>query len=575
MSERAGAYLRVSSEEQADNNSLATQERDIRTYLADRGYLLVELYREVYTGTLLEARPELRRLRADIEAQRLDVAVVWHSDRLSRDPDDRVYLRVEAHRKGARYESVTDPLGGTDEDRLVQYIQGYAAKQEVRRITERSVANSRARMRSGKLPGGGKPRYGYQFEGEDRGRYVAKPETAWVVRLIFERIADGTPKLTLCKQLMAEGIPAPQGKRWRPFKFGSIIRSPMYRGEAVACRVKTWRDQSGKRLRKLRDSAEGEDGYIPLPDGTVERLVSDDLWNRANTALNRALDYRSTRYAPGTDPEDVLVRGAVRCGVCGFRMCIHRLPDATYLRCQAKQRGAGSCQNMIRAAKIDRAVWNRIWLISTNPDYVQQELERQQRSDQVVEDTRELDKQIREAGTEVDNLATAVGRLSDGSALDTLLARLTDASNRRAALVARKSEIDLQARIVEQQKATVRTWYDHGHELLESIGEWDYKQRRRRLQELGIEVTVWPRTSAKRYEIAASLPVAREMLDAITAPSALAVTRVSTDYPPRSGSPEWTPDTQSRTPACGNSRSGPCAGTAGGSPRRSRTVRPV
>jgi hypothetical protein len=256
-------------------------------------------------------------------------------------------------------------------------------------------------------------------------------------------------------------------------------------------------------------------------------------------------------------------------------MCIHRLPDATYLRCQAKQRGAGSCQNMIRAAKIDRAVWDRIWWISTNPDYVQQELERQQRSDRVVEDTRELDKQIREAGMEVDNLATAVARLSDGDALDTLLARLTDASNRRTALIARKAEIDLQARIVEQQKATVRAWYDHGHDLLESIGEWDYQQRRRRLQELGIEVTVWPRTSAKRYEIAASLPVAREMLDAITAPSELAVTRVATDYPARSGSPEWTPGTQSRSPACGNSRSGPCAGTAGGSPRRSRTVQLV
>jgi site-specific DNA recombinase len=168
MIERAIGYCRVSSEEQADNNSLATQERDIRAYCKDRGYQLVGLYREVYTGTLLEARPELRRLRADAEAKRLDVAVVWHSDRLSRDPDDRVYLRVEANRRGARYESVTDPLGGTDEDRLVQYIQGYAAKQEVRRITERSVANSRARMKSGKLPGGGKPRYGYMWPEDER-----------------------------------------------------------------------------------------------------------------------------------------------------------------------------------------------------------------------------------------------------------------------------------------------------------------------------------------------------------------------------------------------------------------------
>jgi site-specific DNA recombinase len=557
VTKRAVGYLRVSSEAQVENYSLGTQEEDIRRYCAEKGYELLDVVREVYTAMVLEARPVLRQVRKDIQAGRVDVVVVWHRDRLSRDPEARIELRLEADRHGARYESVTDPIGNTDEDRLVDYVRGFGAKQEVKRNTQRSIANSRARMKSGKLPGGGKPRFGYRFEGEGRSRYVANPDTAWVVRRIFDEVADGTPKLTVCKALMRDGIAAPQGRQWRPPTLAGIIRSSYYRGEAIAYRVRQWKDEDGHWHKAVRDTADGDDGFIPLPEGTVERLVSDEVWYRANANLDNARDNVGRR---GDDREDVLVRGAVRCGVCGFRMCIHRLSDAVYLRCQAKQRGAGSCQNMIRAAKVDSAVWKRIWWISTNPDYVQQELERQQRSERTVEDTRELDRQIREAGQEVENLATAVGRLSDGAALDTLLALLTDASNRKAALVARKAELDLQRRLVERQRATVRAWYDHGHDLLETIDTWSYKQRRRRLQELGIEVTVWPRTNAKRYEIEASLPVAQELLADIERPDGLTISRLAQGTTPPS-------------PACGSNPPAPCASIAGDSPPHSRTVR--
>lgn len=175
---RAAIYIRVSSDVQVDGHSLDTQENECRAYAVERSYEVVEIYREVYTGVLLEARPELARLRSDIEAGRFEVAVVWHSDRLSRDPDDRVYLRVEASKHGARFESVRDHIGTSDEDRLVEYIHGYAAKLEWRRIRERSHINSRARAKSGKLRGGHRARYGYEFADETRASYIENPDTA-------------------------------------------------------------------------------------------------------------------------------------------------------------------------------------------------------------------------------------------------------------------------------------------------------------------------------------------------------------------------------------------------------------
>jgi len=46
-------------------------------------------------------------------------------------------------------------------------------------------------------------------------------------------------------------------------------------------------------------------------------------------------------------------------------------------------------------------------------------------------------------------------------------------------------------------------------------------------------------------------------------------------YPARSGSPEWVSHTPHRSPSVHNTRSGPCVGTAGDSPRRSRRGRPA
>ncbi len=47
---RVAIYCRVSSAGQEDNSSLGTQEAACRSYAAERGWVVVEVYREVHTG---------------------------------------------------------------------------------------------------------------------------------------------------------------------------------------------------------------------------------------------------------------------------------------------------------------------------------------------------------------------------------------------------------------------------------------------------------------------------------------------------------------------------------------------
>jgi DNA invertase Pin-like site-specific DNA recombinase len=53
---RAAIYVRVSDPKQASNYSLPTQEERCRAYAAERGYSVVQVYRETHTGTQLWER---------------------------------------------------------------------------------------------------------------------------------------------------------------------------------------------------------------------------------------------------------------------------------------------------------------------------------------------------------------------------------------------------------------------------------------------------------------------------------------------------------------------------------------
>jgi len=148
---RAAIYCRVSSQGQEANSSLATQEAACRAYAAEQGWTVVEahVYREVWSGAYLD-RKELDRLRGTIERRENDRVIVWHSDRFGRDPNERIYLRVDAKRSGVFYESVTGPVDVTPEGSLPDFVAGYVAYKERAAIIRRTVEGRAARVRSGK-----------------------------------------------------------------------------------------------------------------------------------------------------------------------------------------------------------------------------------------------------------------------------------------------------------------------------------------------------------------------------------------------------------------------------------------
>lgn len=82
---RAAAYIRVSTERQAEEDrvSLSEHQKDIETHCGQRGHTLIKEYQDVGSGAS-KRRPQIQQMLKDPQAGLFDVIVCWKSDRFSR-----------------------------------------------------------------------------------------------------------------------------------------------------------------------------------------------------------------------------------------------------------------------------------------------------------------------------------------------------------------------------------------------------------------------------------------------------------------------------------------------------------
>jgi site-specific DNA recombinase len=233
---RCAVYTRKSSEEglEQEFNSLDAQREACEAFIASQkaeGWLLVpDRYDDGgISGATLE-RPALKRLLADIEAQRVDVVVVYKIDRLSRALMDFAKLVEVFDRNNVTFVSVTQAFNTTTSmGRLTLNILLSFAQFEREVIGERIRDKFAASRRKGMWMGGFVP-LGYDVK--DRKLVVNEGEAA-TVRMIFERFTMIGSATTLVRSLRAEGIAGKRGKLVDKGYLYKLLNNRVYVGDAV------------------------------------------------------------------------------------------------------------------------------------------------------------------------------------------------------------------------------------------------------------------------------------------------------------------------------------------------------
>src|SRR5437764_9078473 len=249
----AAIYARVSSEQQREENTIASQTAALIEFAKNHDLEVPEEWvfeDEGYSGATLE-RPGLERVR-DLAAEgHIEVVLAYAPDRLSRKYAYQILLIEELARHGVETLFVKAPQGDSAEDQLLVQFQGMIAEYERAQILERSRRGKRHRAHTGEISVLSGAPYGYRYirkTDEAPAAYMIDETEARVVRHVYEMYTvEGLSIGEITRQLNREAIPTRNASRWERSVVWALLRNPAYRG--LACFGKT---RASARTRVVR-----------------------------------------------------------------------------------------------------------------------------------------------------------------------------------------------------------------------------------------------------------------------------------------------------------------------------------
>jgi DNA invertase Pin-like site-specific DNA recombinase len=138
-------YIRVSSKRQ----DTASQEPDVKRYLAANGLEGAPVYRDKFTGRTMD-RPGFSKLLAAIRAGEVKNVIVWRLDRLGRTASGLAALFAELNARKVNLVSLRDGLDlSTPAGRLMGHVLASVAEYETEVRAERVLAGLEAARERG------------------------------------------------------------------------------------------------------------------------------------------------------------------------------------------------------------------------------------------------------------------------------------------------------------------------------------------------------------------------------------------------------------------------------------------
>ena len=407
---RAAFYARVSSEQQSQAGTIASQVAALRQRIAEDGLVLEQEMAfgdDGYSGATL-VRPALERLRDTAAAGAVDRLYISCPDRLARKCSLQMLLIEELSGCGVELVFLNRPIGQTPEDDLLLQMQGAVAEYERAKILERSRRGKLHAARRGSVSVLSQAPYGYTYVSKRQTGGEAqlndRLEQAPTVRQIFQWV--GVEQLSLaevCRRLHKQGICAPRGGAfWDRTTLLSLLRNPAYQGTAAY--GKHYAGPRRPRPRPQRGASEQPrrprsiyrvppEKWLAIP---VPALVDADLF----AAAGRQLDENRRRARIGNREPRFLLQGLLVCSSCGYAYCgltpgggnpqgSHDHPAAyAYYRCggaglrrelrgAAARTGEPACASpSLRMGALDEAVWRDVRSLLADPGRIEQEFQR-------------------------------------------------------------------------------------------------------------------------------------------------------------------------------------------------------
>lgn len=299
---KAGIYCRISLAILDDTTKVADQERICRDLARRLGWHVAD--DDVFTDNNRSAwkhtrkRPGWDKMLQAVSAGKITAIIVYHGDRLVRQPLDLEVLLGLARNKGIKLAS---PSGvrdlDSDDDQFILGIEANMARRESANISRRKKAGFERMRRQGLTRRGGAGGRCFGFEPDG---ITHRPAEADIIRDASAAILAGRSVRAVASELAGRGVRSTAGKVMTPATFRRMLLWP--------------------RLAGL------------MPDGT-SRAAWEPVLGRGEWEELRAVLKANTAHDRAGRGALHLLSGIAECGACGHPLYCGRNAGGPVYKC--------------------------------------------------------------------------------------------------------------------------------------------------------------------------------------------------------------------------------------------------
>lgn len=364
-------YCRLSQEDErlGESLSIENQRLMLQKYAEEHRFPNIQFYvDDGFSGADFN-RPSFKRMMNDVKCGKVGIVIVKDQSRLGRDYlQTGMLMEITFPQYDVRFIAINDGVdsenGVSDFSGIKNYFNDFYARDTSRKIR----AVQRAKGERGKRVGTTIP-YGYMKNPDNPKQLILNPETAPVVKRVFEMYASGIGVVKICDMLSKEQILSPSvyafkttGNRsgnpdltrpyhWAQTTVRKMLSNQEYAGDTV--NFKTY-SKSNKLKKRLKNDPEN----ILIFENTHEAIIDRKTFELVQKHF-------AGRKRPDKQGEMDKYAGYIFCGECGSRLYLHRgktiKPENNVFQCGGYQTRSTDCTaHYIRENVLDQIVLHNL-----------------------------------------------------------------------------------------------------------------------------------------------------------------------------------------------------------------------
>ena len=306
---KIAAYCRVSTEKEAQIDSLEKQIEFFNEFTKKNGYELYKLYAdEGISGKQIKHRKQFQQMMIDAKAKKFDKVVVKDVSRFARNTVDLLQSVRELKSYGVQVDFLNNGKVMEGGSEFILTILGAMAQQESANMSKRVKFGKDITAKKGRVPN---LVFGYDKIPDERYTLKINEEEAKIVKEIFESyVYKGIGTTKIAWNLNDRGIRTKKTKsKWVQTSIVRMLKNPIYTGRVTNKKSEVTDFITGTR----KELPEEEWIVVERPE---MRIISDELFNRAQELLEQ----RSNEFKLNNKREktEYVFSTLIYCKHCGY-----------------------------------------------------------------------------------------------------------------------------------------------------------------------------------------------------------------------------------------------------------------